>query len=174
MSVKTRKLTLSALFSALAVIMLYVASVWPTGQFGLAAVASLFVAAAVVETGISGGVSVFIISSFLGMLLLPNRAAPLLFLLFFGFYPVLKSLIERMPGTALQWFFKLLVFNTSLTVTWFFFRSFFIQAYETVPGVLVIYLGGNLLFALFDYGFTKLVWFYIERISRRGFGGFSK
>ena len=178
MSKSTRRLTLSALFSALAVVSLYVASVWPTGQLGLTAVASLFVAAAVIESGIASGISVFAVSSLIAFLILPNRIPLVLFVVFFGYYPVIKSLIEKRGHIILQFLCKLAVFNASLSVTWFFLRGLLFDFGEAETEILFvsggsgievffIFLSGSLVFILFDYGFTKLVWFYINRISKQ-------
>ena len=166
MGKKTRTMTLAAVFSAMTVVSLYVASVWPTGQLGLVAFASLFAAAAVIEAGLANGVSVFIISSTLGMLILPNRSAPMLYVLFFGYYPVLKSLFERSRHRVVEWVLKLLVFNAALTMVWFLLREIIFDFGENVPNALFIYVGGSLVFVIFDYGFTKLVWLYLSRISR--------
>ena len=167
MSRKTRVITLSALFAALSVISLYVASIWPTGRFGLVAFSSLFVAAAVCETGLVSGLYVFIITSALGMLILPDKSAPLLYTLFFGYYPVVKSLVERIRSRVAQWILKLLVFNASLLVIWFFFRTLvFGVDFETVT-VLLVYIGCNIIFVIFDYGFSKVIGFYLDRISGR-------
>jgi len=174
MSKKTRKMTLSALFAAMCIISLFVASVWPTGRFGLVAFASLFVAAAVIEAGISSGISVFIISSIIGMLILPNRAAPILFIIFFGYYPIAKSLIEHIKGELLQWVIKLALFNTATIATWFFMRELLLDSMGNRPlfGAelpyfpLALPIVGSVVFLIYDYGFTKLIWFYINRISK--------
>ena len=192
---KTRRLTLSAMLSAFCVVTLYIASVWPTGLYGLVAFASLFVAAAVIEAGPVSGIYVFIISSALGLLLLPNKSAPLLFLLFFGYYPVLKNLIERIGGTgqgrpgnedsvkwgqermgprgagnqllAVQWFLKLLLFNVALTVIWVFLKESLMGFSERFSGVWIIYVLGNVVFILFDYGYSNLLLLYLSLVSRR-------
>jgi len=166
MNKKTRRLTLSALFAALTVISLYIASVWPTGLFGLVAFASLFAAATVVEAGILPGLYVYIVSSILGVLLLPNKAAPLLYIFFFGYYPIVKSLIEHINATILQWALKLLVFNASLTVIWFFFKGLIFSFGDNPPDLILLYTGGSAVFALFDYGYTKVIWLYINRVSK--------
>ena len=165
MSKKTRTLTLSALLVALSIISLYIASVWPTGRFGLVAFSSLFVAAAVIEDGFAPGIYVYIISSILGMLIVPNRAAPLLYILFFGYYPIIKSLIERRGHIILQWVLKLLVFNVALTVLWLLLREIVFDFGEVLLAPTVLYLAGNVVFALFDYGYSKVIWFYIGRVS---------
>ena len=171
MSKRTRKLALSALFAALAVMLLYFASIWPTGQVGLAAVAAAFTAAAVIEAGLVSGVYVYIVGSALSLLLMPGRAAPLLYALFFGYYPVLKSLIERIGWIAAQWALKLLAFNAALTAAWFLLGELLFGTRENMPGAIAIYLAGNAVFALFDYGFTKVIWLYTNRVSRFGNNG---
>jgi len=165
MSGKTREITTTALFSALTLIILYIASVWPTGRPGLVAVASVFAAAAVCDFGPAFGFGVFIIISLLGLLLIPVRSAPLLYMAFFGYYPVVKNLIERIGGVILQWILKLLVFNAALTVIWFLLRALIFDA-EFPYAVAVLYLGGSVVFVLYDYGYTKIIRFYTERVSK--------
>jgi len=156
----------SALIAALTVILLYFASIWPTGKIGLVAAASLFTAAAVVEAGLLSGLYVYIVSAALGMLIIPDRSAAILYVLFFGYYPIIKSLIERIGLIFLQWILKLAVFNTALTVIWFLLRELVLDFWESTPDVIIVYLGGSAVFALFDYGFTKVIWLYINRVSR--------
>ena len=168
MSKKTRALTLCALFSALAFIVLYITSILPTGQLGFIAAASLFVAAAVIEVGHAAGVYVFAVSSALALLLIPGRAIPLLYISFFGYYPILKSLTERIKSLALQWALKLLVFNASLTLLWFVIKELVFDYSGANIHIALIYLGGSVVFTLFDYGFSKAIWFYTKRISKRG------
>ena len=165
MNKKTRIITISALFSALATVSLYIASVWPTGQLGLAAFSSLFVAAGVIEAGLKPGIYIYIISSAISLLILPDRSAPLLFVLFFGYYPVIKSLIERIGSAILRWLIKFFVFNASLSVIYFLLSNLIFDLQGRTPGITVLYLGGNIIFALFDHGFTKVIWFYINRLS---------
>jgi len=164
---KTRIITLSALFSALCLITLYIASIWPTGLYGLVAFASLFVAAAVIETGAKQGVYVFIVCSVLGFLLLPDKSAAILYILFFGYYPVVKNLIERIKSKAVQWIFKLMVFNAALTVIWVFLKELLMGFSERLSGVWIIYVLGNVVFVLFDYGYSNVLLLYVNMVSRR-------
>jgi len=166
MSGKTRLVTQTALISALTLVTLYFSSVWPTGKIGLVALACVFTAAAVVEAGIRCGLYVYIVCFALGMLLIPDRSAVILYALFFGYYPVAKSIIERIRGTVLQWVLKLLVFNAALSAGWFLMRALILGATEFKYGAVILYVGGNILFIMFDYGFSKLIWLYISRISK--------
>ena len=140
MSKRTRTMAFSALIAALTVILLYFASIWPTGKIGLVAAASLFTAAAVVEAGLLSGLYVYIVSAALGMLIIPDRSAAILYVLFFGYYPIIKSLIERIGLIFLQWILKLAVFNTALTVIWFLLRELVLDFWESTPDVIIVYL----------------------------------
>jgi len=163
MNRKTRALTLSALFSAFAVISLFFATLWPSGELGLAAFSSIFVAAAIIEEGLAAGVSVYICSALLSLLLLSARAAPLFYALFFGYYPVIKSLAERIKTLPIQWIIKLLVFNAVVALMYTFIRDLF-DFGDYAPGLPLICLGGSVIFAIFDYGFTKVIRMYEYRV----------
>jgi len=173
----TRGLVLGALFSALAVVSLYIASLWPTGQLGFAAVAALFIAAAVIESGSVYGALVFVVTSLISFFIMPNRAPLLLFICFFGYYPILKSLAERLRNIIVQTIIKLAVFNLALTAVRFLFsemllggdgnanvRIVIIGEFDVEP--FYLYIIGSLGFLAYDYGFTKLIRFYINRISK--------
>lgn len=168
MNDRTRKITLSALFAAFSVFSLYIASVWPTGQLGLTAIASLFVAAAIIESGKFFGIYVYIVSSVVAFMIVPNRLPVFFFILIFGYYPIIKSVIEKLKVSVIvQIILKLIVFNFALTFIWFFiFNGLFIATWEIDLHIVLIYVFGNVVFLLFDFGFTKLIWFYINRVSR--------
>jgi len=166
MNKTTRSLTLSALLTALTVITLYIASVLPSGRIAMVALSSIFVAAAVIESGLRAGISVYAASSLLGALILPHIGFALMYILLFGYYPVVKSLIEKKAPVILQWILKLCVFNAVLTVSWIFLRELIFAFGEDQPGVVLLYIGGSAVFVVFDYGFTKVIWLYINRISK--------
>lgn len=166
MNKTTRSLTLSALLTALTVITLYIASVLPSGRMAMVALSSIFVAAAIIESGIRAGIFVYAASALLGLLILPYIGFSLMYILLFGYYPVVKSLIERKAPMVLQWILKLCIFNAALTVAWFFLRELIFAFGEDPPGVVLLYIGGSVVFVVFDYGFTKVIWLYINRISK--------
>ena len=166
MNRKTRSLTLSALFAALTIVVLYISVLWPTGQLALSAVASFFTVAAVIESGIFYGVYVYAVSAILGFILLPDKTVPLYYILFFGYYPIAKSLIERIEKTPFQWVLKLLVFVAALTVMWLFVRVLLIDYVWSIPNALIVYAVGCAVFVLYDYGYSKAIGLYLGRVSK--------
>ena len=162
-----RRLTVTAMMTALSVIFLYLACIFPTGQLGFTAVASLFGVAAVVECGIAAGIFVYVGASVLGLLLLPEKTMAFLFLVFFGLYPVVKSLIERIGRLIPEWALKLLFFNAALSAVWFLLRGLALPESALSYPTAVVYALGNVVFILYDIGLTRLIGVYIRRISNK-------
>ena len=121
MNRRTRIITTSALMTSLTMVFLYLSSVFPTMQLTFIAAASLFVVVEVIEAGIKGGLLVFAGSTLLGFLIVPDKTSVILYALFFGYYPIVKSLAERIENVFLRWAVKLVVMNAALAVILYFF-----------------------------------------------------
>lgn len=161
----SRRMTLPALLSALSLALLYVASVVPGGRLGMVALAGLVPAAAVISAGLRGGLMCYAAAAILGLLVVPDKGCALLYLLFFGLYPVVKSLCERLPR-GLELLAKLLFFNGILTLFCFLLAEFFLPFLpEPLVGTGVVYLVGNAAFLVYDYGFSKLIALYLHRVD---------
>lgn len=166
MNKKTRNVTLSAVLIALNLVFLYLAVILPTGRMAFVAVSSLFVVAGVIELGIGPAVLVYISCSILSALILPDKTAVIVYALFFGYYPIVKSLAERQRQKVLQWVIKLIVFNASFTVVWFLFKTLLFDSKYLETSLFLIYPAVNLVFIIFDVGLTRLISLYIVRIAK--------
>ncbi|MCI6257057.1 MAG: hypothetical protein MR648_10720 [Clostridiales bacterium] len=164
----TGRTALTAVLAALSLALLYLAAAAPSGRLGLTALAGLVPAAAVVSCGgPRSGLLCCAAAGVLGLLLSPNKSCAVLYLLFFGPYSVVKSLAERLRSRWAGLFCKLGFFNLALTVLWFGLRGLIAPM---LPGALdrswLVYLAGNLVFVLYDAGFSQVIAFYIARIDR--------
>lgn len=175
MKSNARFIALSAVFTALAVIFLYAGTLLPALRVAAVAVASLFIAAAVIEAGLGSAALVYAGSAVLGLLLLPDKGAAYLYILFFGPYPIAKSLSERTRPAAAQWLIKLLFFNIAFTAIWLIIRELIFSAEAlaafagfagNTAGTVLIYLVANAALIVYDIGLTRLIGLYITRISR--------
>lgn len=151
--------------AALTVVFLYLASVFPTGQLGFVAVASLFTIAVVIEAGIKHAALVYISCAVLAFLLIPLKGAALLYTLFFGYYPIVKSFAERLKKPLWSWIVKEAVFVAALTVVWFLFRTLIFSGRYLELSPLIVYIGGVAVFTLYDIGLSRLIGYYIYKIS---------
>jgi hypothetical protein len=154
-------------FGALALVFLYAGSVSPTGSWGLAALAGLMPAAVIISAGLTAGVLCWAGVTALAFLMLPDKFMALLFGLLFGLYSIVKNLVERLRVLPLEYLLKLLFFNASLTALYFVTRAALLSSLPEQLGVLwVLYLAGNAVFLCYDYGFGKLIGFYMTRVYK--------
>ncbi len=160
-----RELARPALLSALSLALLYLSSLVPGGRLGMVALAGLVPAAAVISGGIRGGLMCYAVAGILGVLVVPDKGCALLYLFFFGLYPVVKSLCERLPRWA-ELLAKLIFFNGMLSVFWFLLGELFLPFLpEPLVGTGMVYAVGNVAFLLYDFGFSKLIALYLHRVA---------
>lgn len=160
---KSRKIALAAVLTAFSVVFMFLASALPTGQLGFLGVASLFGVAAVVELGIAGGALVAVAVAVIGGLIVPSRTLTFLFVIFFGPYPVVKALSEKLKW-PLSFIPKLLHFNLSLLLCVFFMRITLFGISWTGILIPLLFLLGNVVFILFDMAVTRAIVFYMSVI----------
>lgn len=164
MARKTFTITYTGFMTALSVAALYLSAAVTNAKLSFAAIASLFAASALIEAGWGAANFVYAGGGLLSLLLLPSKDGALLYLLFFGYYPIVKSYLERLPK-ALAWAMKLLVFNAAFTVIRLLFAGLLapgLAAFSPVP----LYLLASAAFCLFDFGLSKLLHFYVQRVSK--------
>lgn len=151
-----------AVFTALAVVFLYLSCAFPTGQLGFIALASLCGVSAVIEAGAGGGAALFVMTAALGFLILPNKMNAVVYACFFGWYPIMKLYAERIGSVPLQWIVKLALFNAALTVLLLVFKVVFFTFDASTP---IVYLIMNAVFIVFDIGVTRVIGYYYKKIA---------
>jgi hypothetical protein len=160
---------LVGVLSAGSLAFLWLASVVPSGRLGLDGVAGLFPMAAVLAAGRGAGWLCWACSSVLGLILIPDKGVALLYLAFFGLYPVLKSRCETRNGQVLSWLIKVVYFNAVLGVFWFFLRELFLPSVPTwLEQTWLIFLLGNVVFILYDIGLSRLIFSLLGRFYHGG------
>lgn len=162
------KVAVPALLGAISLIVLYGASIFPTGVWGLVALAGLAPCAAVASIGLPAGFLCWGGTSVLALLLLPDKFCALLFTVLFGVYPMVKALAER-AKRVLSWLLKLIFFNAAFTLLFLLMKTLLLAS---LPGALsgygipLLYLVVNAVFCIYDFGLTKLICLYITRIDK--------
>ena len=162
------KVAYPAILSALALILVYLGSVAPSGNWGIVAAAGLLPAAAVISVGLKAGFLCWAATAILAFLLVPDKFCVLLFGALFGLYPMVKSLIEQLRKKPLEYVVKLVFFNAAFTVIYLVMSSAVAASLPEVLGssVWMLYLAANVVFLMYDYGFSKLIALYIARVQR--------
>lgn len=159
---KTVKLALSSVIAALSVVFMVLTGLIPIGTYAAPCFVGFFLAIIVLEAGYSYSVSVFVVVSVLSFLLSSDKEACLYYTAFFGIYPILKGLIERVSKVYLQYILKFLTFNISMILT--FFVSIYVlmipkESFEVFGFYLpwAFLLAGNFIFIIYDIAFTRII-----------------
>ncbi len=163
MKISARKIAFTAIFAAFSVICLYLAAVLPTGQLGFLGVSSLFEIAAVCEYGVTGGILVLVVTAVLGFVIVPDKTAALLYLCFFGWYPLVKLFAEKLKP-ALSWVVKLITYNIAVSVCLFALKFTFISYEIGTAYYIICYALANVVYIVFDIAVSRAIMVYMSRI----------
>lgn len=163
----SRRTALGGVLAAGSLVFLFAACVTPSGRLGLTAVAGLFPVVGVLAAGRAAGYLCWAAAGLLGLILLPDKGIALLYLAFLGLYPVVKSRLESMRRRAVEWGCKLAFFNAVLTLFWFMLRGLFLPDPPAWLGdnSLLLYLAGNVVFAAYDIGLSRLIALFQARLG---------
>lgn len=106
----TKKITLSAMLTALGVVIMLLGAVIEMLDLTVGAIASLIVVFVLVEIGKPYHWLVWLCTSLITALIYPGSALWIEYFLIFGIYPILKAYIERLPKWS-WWPVKLVYIN---------------------------------------------------------------
>ena len=167
---QVKYLTVSAMLSALGVVMLGLGSLVEVLDLTFAVIASLLTVYAVIEIGGAYPWLIWIVTSVVALLILPLKTPVLFYALLTGYYPILKQKIERRMARVPAWTFKMSVFAISLAlivaVMWLFAPTLL----ETTGGWIVIattVVLAVLSFIFYDICLTKLITIYFVKLQKR-------
>ena len=166
-SARTRKVALSAMLCALGVVVLYLGSLVEVLDISMAVIASLFAVVAVIEYGGASPWAIYAVTGILSAVLLPNKLPAAMYILFFGFYPILKEKLERIKSKALSWALKEIVFNACLLLLMAISRWLMLDPEGLLVFEVVFFALANVTFVLYDIALTRLISLYLFRLRKR-------
>jgi len=169
----TFKIALGGICLALTIIFMFAGSIVPGIELTLFALSSFFTAVMILETGLGGGVIFYLAAVILGFILAPDKLAIIPYIGLFGYYGIVKYLIEKANSAALQIGLKVIFFGAVLAVGVIGFKEVLMSAVDLpdVSGVLLV-LGGIIMMMVYDYIYTMVINFYLRRFKGKGIDDF--
>ena len=178
-SQKTKKMTISALLAAMGVAMLFIGSIFETLDLSMAALASFFCIFAVIELGSKYSWLIYAVTGVLSVVLLPFSMGGWFYLLFFGYYPILKEKFEKL-NKPLAWSIKMIVVNIALVActllaSFLFYGGNMFEALTVmfdaekwgIFAVIGMWVLLNIVFVIYDIALTRLITFYFVKLRHR-------
>lgn len=169
---KSSKTALGGIIASLSLTLMLLSTVIPFLTYALPALAGVILTAMVIEIGRKWAFCAYIAISVLSLLILADKETAMMYVAFFGYYPIAKSIIEEKIQTKITgYILKLLIFNISIIAAYLVIIYLFKIPVDgmddfgkfTVP---ILLLMGNVVFVLYDYVISRLVYLYVTRLRK--------
>lgn len=168
MKSKNKNITFSALMSALATAVMLL-SFFPYLTYAVPAVAGLFIMIVVIEIDLKWAIMSYIVSC-APIFLLAENESKLLYIMFLGYYPIIKALIEKVRKPVLEWAIKIFAFNCAVLLVYFVFAEMLGVSLDDLGefskwGVYILLAAGNVVFVLYDIAVSRMAMFYLNIVK---------
>lgn len=169
---KSRQMALCGVLSALAVVCLLLGGVIGIGTFAAPVLAMAVLLPVLEEYGARAAVTAFCAVALLALLLVPDRELALVYT-GFGWYPILRPRIARIPSRLLRLIVRLAVCNAVIAVLYGLLLRLIgltadlVEASHVMNAALLVM--GNLVFLLLDPVLARLTNLWRRKLRRRFF-----
>ena len=155
-------ISVSALFVAVSVLICFIASLFPTMSLSITAVTGIATSIVLIECGYKYSILLYIASSVIALILVPEKQCVLFYMLLFGHYPIIRGLFHKLKNTVLIWGMKLVV--ESFLYFLVYVLSIYVLGVEEVVGWSNYFLSVALLlpvFVFYDICLGKIMHLYV-------------
>lgn len=168
----TSFIALGGILTALSIFIMFWSSVFPVLAYTLPAFAGALLLIMVKEAEKKWSIMVYIAVGILSLIVVSNKEAVVLYIFFFGYYSILKEVIENRFTSIIKWIFKLIVFNISIVLAFIVIIYVFAVPIEELEeyGKYSAYImlgAGNIIFIIYDYALTNLMIIYDDHWHKR-------
>ncbi len=173
MSHKSTQVALGGLSAALCLVIMIGTVLIPFATYAAPAMAGIALIPIALELGLPVAGITYVAVAFLSLLMVPDREAALMFIAFFGYYPVLKFKLDRIKFKPLRILIKLAIFNASILAGYFviiYVLGLYYLMDELTGGFGWLLLAvGNLCFPLYEKALKNITALYLYRFRKNIF-----
>lgn len=166
---KSTQVALGGLAAALCLLLMFMTGMIPFGEYALPAFAGIVLIAVVVENGPKTATLVYAAVSILAIFMVPVKEAALLFIFFFGYYPILQTQLVKIKLKPLQYLAKFAIFNVAvvaayMVVIYVLGISEILEEFGSFGqySALILLILGNVFFGVYDFTVDNLHYVYIH------------
>jgi len=169
---QSSKTALGGIVAALSISLMFMVSAVPFFTYALPAAAAILLVPIVIEINKKWALGVYLSVSVLAVLILPNKEVAVIYAAFFGYYPIIKAIIEKYLPKILGLLVKIIIFNSTMFISYYLMLKFMgieIDEMEKlgVYAIPVLLAMGSAAFILYDYALTKIISIYIYKWQSR-------
>ncbi len=176
---KSTKVALCGIIAGVCVLLMFMTRLLPFFTYALPAICGVLLTIIVIEINRKWAFFTYIAVSVLAFLLAADWEAALLFCLFFGYYPIVKGMLEQMKARVLPWILKAVLFNAAIAAAYGAMVYIFMMPIEEIGewgryGLYLMLFLAEGMFLLYDVALTRLITAYLvvwRKRFRRNFHG---
>ena len=168
---QSSKTALGGIVSALSVVLMLMTAVIPFMSYALPLIAGALLILMVIEINKSWAFIVYAAVSLLAVFVVPDKEAAVFYVAFFGYYPIIKSTLEKHLPRVVEWIVKFAIFNFAVIAAYFFTVKVLGIPFDDIGewgryGMLVLLAVANVTFLVYDIMLTKLVTLYLYKFRK--------
>ncbi|MBQ3564024.1 MAG: hypothetical protein IJA21_05430 [Clostridia bacterium] len=159
---KSKKIAFCSIMAALSVILVMCGNIFQAAAQAMPAIAGVIGVIIVIEIGVKWAFAAYFVSAALTFILGINEAG-ILFALLFGYYPIIKPLIEKIRVRAIEYIVKFALFNAAMIVSYAILIAVFSLAALGFDKMLFAWITlaiGNIFFILYDICISRIAALY--------------
>lgn len=167
---KNTKIALCGITASLSVVLMLF-SYFPYLTYAIPALTGLIIMIPVVETGKKWAFGAYLSAAVL-IFIFGEPESKILYISFFGYYPILKSVIEKICKPVIEWLLKLAVFNAAAVASYLILSYVFNISYDDFGklgqyGAYIFLAAVNIAFVIYDIGFSRVAGLYMYRLHSK-------
>ncbi len=173
----TSKTALGAIITGLSVALMLSTAIFPFLSYAIPSICGVLIVLIVMECDKKWAALVYACVSILSLLIVPDKSAGIAYLCIFGYYPIVKAILESKLSNWLSWVIKILLADTVLIGGYYLMLKFFGIDTEEIEWItpyltkwylpFVIALFGGVFFAMYDAVLTRLITLYEYKWRKR-------
>lgn len=167
---QTVKITFCGIIAALSAVFMLL-SYFPYLTYAVPAVTGLLIMAVVIEAGYKWAFGAYIAAAVL-VFLFAEPEGKLLYICFFGYYPILKAVFDKRKSRVAEWLLKLAVFNLAIIAVYYVLAGLFgVSTAEFGEfgkySEYIFLLLGNIVFVFYDIAVSRMAAVYMNILHPR-------
>lgn len=167
------RVALGGIVAALCIVIMFLTGVLPALYIAAPMAAGLLMIILVEEVSVGWAWLTYLAVSLLALIVTFDKEAALMFILFFGYYPMLRIYLERIKAKPMKILCKFAVFNLFLVLD--YLATVYVLGLptfdETGPVMFaVLFIAFNLVFHFYDKILSRMDWFYHQVFVKKVLG----
>lgn len=146
-------------------VVIMLTSYFPYLTYAIPALAGIFMMVPLIECGLSWAFGSYFASAAI-ILIVGEVESKILYVVLLGYYPILKSVIERIDKLVIEWVLKLVCFNVAAIAFYYISTVLFSVSFDDFGawgkyGALLFLALCNIVFVVYDIGISRVASYYM-------------